>query len=121
MHHDINIIECAVQAVPIAHISDEVAHAGMCCHWKSVAHLVLLELVTAENDQPLRVETVEDGLNEFLAKRSCPTRDKYDLAVQHSTFLLTNEVASVNSGLRFDERPDALRLGSRQLTVRATQ
>jgi hypothetical protein len=75
-------VECASQAIDIAHVPDEVAEAGVV--EATGAHLMLLELVAAEDDQLLRAVIPKHDLDELFAERSGPTCYENNLILEHA-------------------------------------
>ena len=81
MHDDIDAVEGALEAVAVAHVADEVAQRIAAEFGKLNAHLVLLQLVAAEDDQLFRPIRFEQGLDEFFAKGTGASGYKYGLIV----------------------------------------
>jgi hypothetical protein len=46
-------------------------------------HFILLQFITAEDDQLFGFKPIEDCLNELLPERSCPTGDEDGFVVEH--------------------------------------
>ena len=89
MHHDAYPGQGALQALRVAHVPDEVAQAGMIEARRP--HVMLLELVAAEDDELLRMVITQHHLGELLSERTCPARDQDHLFLPvhpHRPFLI---------------------------------
>ena len=71
-----------LQALTVADIADEIAQAAVLGLPQILLHLVLLHLVAGIDDQPPRLVTVEDGLDEPLAERAGAAGNQHRLALQ---------------------------------------
>ena len=81
MHHVLDAIERAVQALLVAYIADEEAHARVGA--VGLRHLPLLHLVARVDDQPARLEAGEGHRQERVAEGPRPSGHEYGCAVQH--------------------------------------
>ena len=81
MHDVVDVVHRAQQALLVADVADEPAQARVVA--EELAHLVLLELVAREDDQPARVEVVEGVADERLAEGAGATRDEDVGAVEY--------------------------------------
>ena len=87
MHHVVHAVERPVHAFTVAHIADEIAQRRMivAVHF----HLVLLQLVAAEDDQLGRVVLAQHHLDKFLAKRPGATGNQNNFILPIHNFSLT--------------------------------
>jgi len=77
MNHDRDSRKCAFQTLGITNITDEIAQARMIK--PRSPHVMLLEFVTAEDDELLRAVFAQHELDELPAKRTRPAGDQYNL------------------------------------------
>ena len=77
MNYDRDPGKGALQTLRITNIADEIAQAGM-IEARS-PHIVLLEFVTAEDDELLRAVFAQHQLDELPAERTRPAGDQYNL------------------------------------------
>ena len=75
--HDRHSGKGALQALRVAHVPNEVAEAGMI--EAPHPHIVLLELVTAEDDELLGMVVTQHHLHELLPERPRPAGDQHNL------------------------------------------
>ena len=61
VHHDIDVVQRAVQALAVAHVADEEAQARVLRRREHLGHLELLEFVAREDDDLLRVAVDDEG------------------------------------------------------------
>ena len=73
----IDIAQRQVQAVPVAHIADEIADEGIFLGREILRHLELLEFVAAEDDQAARLVLRDHRLEEMLAERAGAAGDQH--------------------------------------------
>ncbi len=76
MDDDIHTVKGTAQTLLIAYIADKIAQAWMIV--TGDPHLMLLELIAAENNDLRRVIFLKHHLDEFLAKRTGTAGDKYN-------------------------------------------
>ena len=79
VHDDVDAVEGAHQALAIAHIADEVAHARVA---QLLLHHDVLLLVAREDDHLRGLVRREQPPRERLAERASAARDQDDLAVE---------------------------------------
>src|ERR1700758_4444971 len=77
MHNHGHAGQRALQPAQVTHITDEITQAGMI--ESRGPHVVLLEFVAAENDQPLGVILPQHHFDKLPAKRSRPAGDQDNL------------------------------------------
>src|SRR5204863_1699 len=77
VHQDSHTGKGTLQTLRIADITDEVTQAGMIKARGS--HIMLLQLVAAEDDKFLGMVIAQHQFREFLAEGSCRTRDQHNL------------------------------------------
>src|SRR5216684_6139181 len=96
--------ERPLQPLHVAHVSNEIPHAGMIEARRS--HLMLLQLVPAEDHQSLRLVIAQHDLHKLLPERSCSTRYQYRFLrpIDHSCSLETS-----SAELRAKERGRRIR------------
>src|SRR5208282_3722381 len=75
VHHHRHARESALQPLDVPHVSNEIPHAGMIEARRS--HLMLLQLVPAENHQSSRLVVAQHDLHKLLPERTCSTRYQY--------------------------------------------
>lgn len=84
VHHRVDAVQCAEQAIAIAHVADEVAQRRVALDGKLLRHLELLEFVAAENDQSLDLGIArQDVFDEGLAKTAGASSDENALVIKH--------------------------------------
>ena len=77
MHHHGDSSEGTLQTLRVAYVTDKISQAGMI---KSPhPHVMLLELVAAEDDQLLRMVVAEHRLHKLFPERSGAARDQHNL------------------------------------------
>ena len=91
MNHEVHAVHGHVEPLGIAHIADEVAHAGMV---EALLHLELLEFITGIDDQTARRVQGEDSLDELLAKGAGTPGDQDRFSVEHVIVPLWSEYLS---------------------------
>lgn len=91
MNHEVHAVHGHVEPLGIAHIADEVAHAGVV---EALLHLELLEFITGIDDQTARRVQGEDRLDEFLAKGAGTPGDQDRFSVEHVIVPLWSEYLS---------------------------
>src|SRR5208282_461006 len=77
VNHHCDSGKSAFQALRIADIADEITQTGMV--ESRGPHVMLLQFVTAEDDELLRAVFVQHQFDELPAKRACPSGDQYNL------------------------------------------
>lgn len=86
MDHHIDPAQGQGQPLTVADITEEEAQLAhlLVAHLiaKIRLHLILLELITREDDHLARIVAVQDRLNEPASEGAGPARDQYDLAIQ---------------------------------------
>ena len=65
----------AFQAIDVTNVSNEIAEAGMV--ETGGAHLMLLEFIATEDDQPMGLVVAQHDLDKLFTKRARPTCDQY--------------------------------------------
>jgi hypothetical protein len=83
VNNDVDAIERPVEPVAVAHVADEVADAGVLRVGEHLPHVVLLELVAAEDDQLPRLMVPEHMLHELDAEGAGTAGNENDAIVQH--------------------------------------
>jgi hypothetical protein len=85
--------EGAPERLFVAHVADKIAHARIARLGKALAHVELLELVAAEDDQLLRLVTPQHGFDEFIAERACAASKQNDFVIDdfHAVALLQRQ------------------------------
>src|SRR5580704_8200367 len=97
MNYDRDSGKCAFQTLGITNITDEIAQARMIK--PRSPHVMLLEFVTAEDDELLRAVFAQHELDELPAKRTRPAGDQYNLfgpvhdVIPRSECIFLNELA----------------------------
>jgi hypothetical protein len=71
------------EAIAVANVADEVAHAIVSRVRKLVRHLRLLQLVSGVDDELLGAVSLEQRAHVLLAERSGTARDECGLVVKH--------------------------------------
>src|SRR6266851_5510265 len=104
MHHNRHTRQRALQPLHVPNVSNEIPQAGMIESRRS--HLMLLQLIPAENDQPLRLIVAQHDLHKLLPERPRSTRDQYRFLrpIHHSCSLETS-----SAELRAKERGRRIR------------
>ena len=77
MDDHVHAVEGAVEPVAVADVADKEAQVAMPLLGEEVAHLKLLQLVAAEDDQLLRPVVAEHDLRELLAEGAGPPGDEH--------------------------------------------
>jgi len=80
---DVHSVEGPAEPLLVADVPDEVAHAGVLARRKRLGHLVLFQLVAAEDDETPGGVAPENGPRKHSSERPRASRDEYVLAVQH--------------------------------------
>ncbi|MNL36989.1 hypothetical protein D3C87_1591090 [compost metagenome] len=86
----IDTIQCAVQTILVAHVSDEEAHAGVAL--ELLRHVPLLHLVTGEDNDLLRIVFGQSHRYESVAERASAASDEDGFVGEHSTSSLVESV-----------------------------
>jgi len=73
-----------LQAFGVAHVADEVPHAGCV---ERLLHFELLELVAREYDDARRLALGKQRFDELLAERPRSAGDEYRFVVEHCPIL----------------------------------
>src|SRR5579863_10045684 len=88
MNRDRDSIESSFQPLRIPHIANEIPQTGMVK--TGGLHVMLLELIAAEDDQLARMEIPQHYFHKLFAKGPGSSRHDYDLfRPVHSTPLIT--------------------------------
>ena len=77
MDDDVHPVQGAHEALAVAHVADEVAQVRLV--ESHHLHLVLFQLIAAEDDDLLRLFLFQQDLGELLAERACAAGDEDDL------------------------------------------
>jgi len=102
--HVIHVAHGHLQPCGVAHVADEEAQVGPALHRELLRHLVLLQLVSGEDDQLLGRIAPGHFFDEGLAERARAAGDQHRLAVQVRARL--EEVAG-DEGLRIGRGGEA--------------
>ena len=78
--HDVHAVHGLRQAFLVAHVTDEVAHAGRV---EFLRHLVLLELVAREDHDARRLVALQQGFDVLLAEGTGAPGDQNGFLVEH--------------------------------------
>ena len=82
MDDEVDAVHRHLEAIAIAHVADEIAHA---LRVELLLHLELLEFVARIDDQLSRPESLEQYAGEFLPERTGASGDQYVFVIKHGT------------------------------------
>jgi len=72
----VHTLEGPGEPVTVPHIAEKITDAGIFLDVEALGHLELLELVAAEDDEPLRLVVLEHDLDKLLPEGSGPAGDE---------------------------------------------
>jgi hypothetical protein len=83
MDYDVDAIHGAIEAVAIAHVTDEVPQARIALFAEHLPHIELFEFVATEDDQLSGRVFPQHDVNKLLAERPRAARDQYDFTFEY--------------------------------------
>jgi hypothetical protein len=89
MHNQINLIERSVKALLVSDVTNEISH-HVCILpvGEHLLHFVLLQFISAEDNQLVWLMSIKNHFGEFLTKRSCTTGYQNVQIIKHWLLVL---------------------------------
>src|SRR5271169_2475273 len=91
VHDDVHAVEGSLQPFPVAHIADKIADRRAGALRIKTSHFMLLQFISAENDQFLGSILFQRDFGELPPERSRPSSYEYHLIVQAHVVVIPHE------------------------------
>ena len=82
MNDVVDATECHVQPIDVAHVTDEITQPTGLGAVEALLHLVLLQFIPGEDDQPIRLVGGQHAGDQCLPERAGSAGDQYRGAVE---------------------------------------